>query len=305
MKCLNCGKEYEKTNAVHKYCSERCRYRHKDANRKSTLISRRTMCPVCGKVFTGTGITCSKECGNIRQKKKNKEIAIKKFNVRNKERYFYVGGYDDYESDIYVKCKACRSTIHLGKGSMRKNIKGCPECLRIARAKEAREYEVNAQAKARDRRLAQEKRLQRRMARLAPRSCAQCGEEFTPHRIGVKYCSAMCCNRASYKKKEITRRLRISKNGAVHWDISVDKLIKRDKGVCHICGKRIDKDDYKKVGDVFIAGPMYPSIDHVKPLALGGTHTWENVKLAHKNCNEIKSASPIYEGKNKQMMFVC
>lgn len=41
-------------------------------------------------------------------------------------------------------------------------------------------------------------------------------------------------------------------------------------------------------GDTFIAGNMYPSIDHVRPLSRGGLHEWGNVKLAHRICNSIK-----------------
>lgn len=27
------------------------------------------------------------------------------------------------------------------------------------------------------------------------------------------------------------------------------------------------------------------SIDHIRPLSKGGTHTWDNVQLAHLKCN--------------------
>ena len=39
----------------------------------------------------------------------------------------------------------------------------------------------------------------------------------------------------------------------------------------------------------FIAGNSYPSIDHIIPVSRGGTHTWDNVQLAHRYCNSIKS----------------
>jgi len=32
-----------------------------------------------------------------------------------------------------------------------------------------------------------------------------------------------------------------------------------------------------------------PTMDHVIPLALGGDHTYNNVRLAHKPCNETKA----------------
>ena len=32
----------------------------------------------------------------------------------------------------------------------------------------------------------------------------------------------------------------------------------------------------------------YPTIDHVMPLAKGGMHSWDNVRLAHHGCNSAK-----------------
>jgi 5-methylcytosine-specific restriction endonuclease McrA len=48
----------------------------------------------------------------------------------------------------------------------------------------------------------------------------------------------------------------------------------RDNSLCHLCGKWVD------VGEM--------SLDHVVPLAKGGQHTLNNVKLAHKVCNSRK-----------------
>ena len=50
-----------------------------------------------------------------------------------------------------------------------------------------------------------------------------------------------------------------------------------------------DWDDCAHTDDgYFLAGDNYPSRDHVVPLAKGGTHTWDNVKLAHFRCNTLK-----------------
>lgn len=35
-------------------------------------------------------------------------------------------------------------------------------------------------------------------------------------------------------------------------------------------------------------GPKYPSIDHIIPISKGGAHTWENVQVAHFECNPNK-----------------
>ena len=74
-------------------------------------------------------------------------------------------------------------------------------------------------------------------------------------------------------------------------EIDIASLYERDKGICHICGKTTDWSDcrYTDSGR-FVCCYSYPTIDHVKPLALGGTHTWDNVKLACFICNCSKGA---------------
>jgi 5-methylcytosine-specific restriction endonuclease McrA len=34
--------------------------------------------------------------------------------------------------------------------------------------------------------------------------------------------------------------------------------------------------------------PTAPTVDHIIPLARGGSHTWDNVQLAHHLCNSLK-----------------
>jgi 5-methylcytosine-specific restriction endonuclease McrA len=40
---------------------------------------------------------------------------------------------------------------------------------------------------------------------------------------------------------------------------------------------------------------MGPSLDHIVPVSLGGTHTWANVQLAHLRCNVSKGNRPANE----------
>lgn len=72
-------------------------------------------------------------------------------------------------------------------------------------------------------------------------------------------------------------------------DITLEKLYNRAGGICSLCGGRCDYDDYIFKDTTFIAGNKYPSIDHITPLSKGGSHMWNNVQLAHKQCNSIKS----------------
>ena len=45
--------------------------------------------------------------------------------------------------------------------------------------------------------------------------------------------------------------------------------------VCHICG-----------GEVGSLADL--NMDHVIPLARGGTHTYDNIRPSHKRCNQRK-----------------
>lgn len=73
--------------------------------------------------------------------------------------------------------------------------------------------------------------------------------------------------------------------------ITLEKLIERDKGICHICGKKVAKQERMKAGVKSVLHAAYPTVDHIIPISRGGSHTWENVKLAHLSCNSIKGGS--------------
>ena len=120
--------------------------------------------------------------------------------------------------------------------------------------------------------------------------CECCGELFIPKRNNNKYCSEHCKKKANNKKRETVRDKRLKENGEIDLTITLEKLYKRDDGVCKICGKKCDYNDYKKdENGTFIAGNNYPSIDHIIPISKGGQHIWENVQLAHMWCNSIKN----------------
>lgn len=54
--------------------------------------------------------------------------------------------------------------------------------------------------------------------------------------------------------------------------------------ICNICKDPIDPD--RRMPDLLAA-----TVEHRVPLALGGTHTWDNVAPAHALCNFQKADS--------------
>lgn len=122
------------------------------------------------------------------------------------------------------------------------------------------------------------------------RECLNCGKTFVGRDDRAKYCCVACQKEASHKIHDAERRSRL-KSAIVDNDISLPKLIKRDKSICYLCGKPVDLNDYKIVNGRKKPLKMYPTIDHVIPLIKGGSHSWDNVKLAHLHCNASKGAN--------------
>lgn len=117
-------------------------------------------------------------------------------------------------------------------------------------------------------------------------TCKICGRPYHTLNTNQKTCSPECSKRL----QNIHRDHRIPKGAVIDRNISLASLYERDKGTCHICGLACDYNDYEIVDGVKKIGNLYPTIDHVIPLSRGGLHEWENVKLAHRICNSIKSA---------------
>lgn len=114
--------------------------------------------------------------------------------------------------------------------------------------------------------------------------CKECSNFFTTTNQRRVFCGKRCYRKYMDRYNEVTRRERILSNGEVHKDISIERLIKRDKGICYLCNDKVNI--HLDSNDNF-----YPSIEHVIPISKGGTHTWDNVKLAHRICNSIKNNS--------------
>lgn len=125
------------------------------------------------------------------------------------------------------------------------------------------------------------------------KKCEYCGGNFETkygQSGNIKYCSEMCRKSMQNRKKDRERYRKMRRNGDFDTDITLEKLIERDNNVCGICGKECDKNDFFKTKEgYFVTKDNYPSIDHIHPISKGGTHTWDNVQLAHFRCNTLKN----------------
>jgi len=84
----------------------------------------------------------------------------------------------------------------------------------------------------------------------------------------------------AYKAAHRAHQLRntAKRRGAIGAGEAVQRafIFERDKGVCHLCGLKVKK--------AWV-------LDHVIPLAAGGSHTKANLALAHASCNARKGAN--------------
>lgn len=116
--------------------------------------------------------------------------------------------------------------------------------------------------------------------------CPWCGKRFETKIKTKEFCSQTCSN-AAHAQQRIDKR-RANTQGKIE-RIPLREIYERDHGRCYICGGRTDWNDYRIVNGFKVCGPRYPSRDHVIALHNGGTHTRDNIKLACRECNSLKS----------------
>lgn len=230
-------------------------------------------CICCGKKFLGKRINkyCSKQCRK-RQHKRNQRRK-KGIEPRN------------FREFKQLKCPQCGKEFMQNRG----RLKYCShECAsqgtgiklheaaipRILARQEQQELEKAKKIALRKEKIAKEKleRLQRQLD--LTKNCAICGKRFIARSKTNICCSKKCSTKNENRQKD--KRLR--KNGKPDYSINLNALYIKDNGICQICNRTINFDcDHNS--------DFYPSIDHIKPIAKGGLHRWDNVQLACRKCN--------------------
>lgn len=219
--------------------------------------------------------------------------------------YEYVGGFSGGHKMVTVRCKQCGGTFERKYRAFSGTVSGtygykltCPHCWRkeVDEYREKKNEPKKREAQLRKQRAAENKsrKINEQLARrLAIHVCKNCGQEFCMESSGYNsenYCSEKCQKRF-YNRAKSEKRAAILKRRKHDTDITLEKLFKRDGGVCYICGKPCNWEDIAEADGTMIAGDNYPSIDHVVPVARGGTHTWDNIRLACRRCNTNKRDS--------------
>lgn len=174
-----------------------------------------------------------------------------------------------YKSGYASQCKACRKVYNKEYYIANKNqVQQKNQEWYIANKDRKKQYDKEWRAKNAERikRLCKEYRI--------------ANNQFT-REICKKWRAA---NGAKMLVHGSNRRAR--KRSAYYEKYDRQAIFSRDKFICHLCGKRTKP----KVNNNH---PDFAVLDHVVPLALGGTDTPWNVKTACRDCNGKKKANLI------------
>ncbi len=101
--------------------------------------------------------------------------------------------------------------------------------------------------------------------------CATCGSEV----------DLLALNDAGRRKRTDTALCAVCRR-RTRYGMTVGELAVRDGAECRICDEKVDMH----------AGPrdlFRPSVDHVRPRAVGGSDDPSNLQLAHLWCNQVKN----------------
>lgn len=205
-----------------------------------------------------------------------------------------------------LRCRACGATFDRKVDTRYPTT--CPGCKRAEIERHAEERELSSVRRALVRTLRKvlkvKEREERERAFLDARHiCKECGREFTMRELresnpwnfsdSPTFCSLSCSHRYHGR---ISKHRRREKKRAGDCDLSLRELDERDNNTCYLCGGQTDWNDYRVDGSGnFVAGDMYPSMDHVIPLVAGGTHTHGNLRIAHRLCNALKGDRSVEE----------
>lgn len=113
----------------------------------------------------------------------------------------------------------------------------------------------------------------RNLAGAGPLDCKRCGQSFSARQPNATFCSRLCYAMwhntrnagLTRKRHALSARLRIA-------------ILDRDNWICYLCGVAIAQSRKRP-------HPLSPTVDHVVPIAMNGSHDPSNLAAAHLRCN--------------------
>lgn len=287
--CKVCGKEFEYEaigGRLKRYCSDKCKkiiinkralekykreYVPKPAKpRKFNPITR--TCQECGKEFQQirpdvNGIFCSRSC-HMRWESKHKAL-----------------------------CNQQKATSNIPLKWVYQGI--CPVCGKNFETHQEKQKYCSSECAYKESLIKQKRE---KLLNFVPelRICKECGNTFETklHEQNRLFCCNKCASKYWNRVAKTNKNVAIRGAKVFDRNISLKKLAERDNNICYLCGASVDWNDKEITAEGHtISGPNYPSIEHVIPVSRGGTHSWDNVRLAHRRCNSAKHCKTANEYK--------
>lgn len=211
---------------------------------------------------------------SIPQTKTDDEVA--RFIKERLPQFEYAGNYTGCDGTADIRHLACGIVATRSMITIRhRNVK-CRVCEQKEKERIKQEALELKQFEAEERK--RQQFWSRSFNQIEMKQCPTCRAFF----IGKnKYCSDKCAHHNKWHMKDGYRKL-----------FPLKEVYKRDGGICYLCGKPCDWDDFFVKDGVIIYGNNYPSRDHVVPKSKGGANDWENIRLAHRGCNAKKHTAP-------------
>lgn len=117
--------------------------------------------------------------------------------------------------------------------------------------------------------------------------CQRCSTWFITDQPAGRYCTIAC------QRRDAKGRRRARKKDAFVAPVYRNRIFERDGWRCQLCGNKVKR-------DAEVPHPLAPVLDHIVPLAKGGSHEPANVQCAHFLCNSLKSD----KGAPQQLMLI-
>jgi endogenous inhibitor of DNA gyrase (YacG/DUF329 family) len=255
--CENCGNEFipNHFSPGQKFCSRKCQLHTNGIKPKTHLTA---TCRYCGKEYHPKSIErnkyCSRKCRfNYLHERKAKRLQAVELEKQDRQ-------------PKYRKCSLCGKEYQFGKG-----YQGfCShECRKEANRQRSCEYYKAHFISV------------KQTNPFITKSCPECGRSFKVnyHANRTIYCSKRCSEK-EFKRNQNHKR-RLNKVSLFISKVHRQEIFKRDNFTCQICHKKINL-KYK------FPHPLSATIDHIIPLAKGGTHEPKNCQTAHMICNSNK-----------------
>lgn len=243
--CPECSVVFVRGKHNQRFCSDECRYRAKSGSTR-----RVSTCAQCGVVFADRHGAPSRYC--------SRECVVEARRRDNPDRV------------VGASCPVSYRTCYCGKVFV---------VFPVNRRTCGRAACRLAYGRAQGRAIAAAKYV----PRVRSKVCPTCDAPFATagHSNQRIYCSEPCYRRspsARDQKHEDNARRRARNVGAFVAKVSRRAIFERDGWRCQLCRKALKR-------DAVAPHPLSPSLDHIIPLAAGGTHEPRNVQAAHFSCN--------------------